>query len=276
MAQFEITEGAPGQGKSLYTANLTLKLLDRNVKWYNRQMHEFRKEIDQYKHYLKSQKDYNHLSSKPKSKKELEKPPRPVKPKKRKVLSNIRMADHIEKKYRGYIEYWINPDDIVQARDVDIIWDEIATHLDARRFALLSDDLTMFLSQYRKNGVDIYANTQDFSMIDARARLMITTVRTMRKVIGSPDPSPTKPKIKKIWGVVWIREVLNYKETDPEKKKYSWLPQFLWISKELIDVYDTRQKIEKGEAPPYKHITRKCEHADDPNHDCNFHKNIHI
>lgn len=33
MATFEITEGAPGQGKSLYTAKTARKILLRNQRW---------------------------------------------------------------------------------------------------------------------------------------------------------------------------------------------------------------------------------------------------
>jgi len=36
MATFEIIEGKPGQGKSLYTARLARKLLARNKKFYER------------------------------------------------------------------------------------------------------------------------------------------------------------------------------------------------------------------------------------------------
>jgi len=247
MAHFEITEGRPGQGKSLYTAQLVKKLIARNRKWYEKQI----------KLYTEDSKNFE-------------------KPEKRKVLSNIKFSQEFEELNKDYIDYWLDPEQITNARDVDIIWDEIATHLDSRRYALLSDDLTMFLSQYRKNGVDIYANTQDFSMVDARARLMITKVRTMLKIIGSSDPSPTKPKIKHIWGWIWVRDVLNYTETDIEKKKYSMFPSFLFITKELISMYDTRQKIGKGNPAPFRHVTRKCEHCDDPNHECNFIKNIHI
>lgn len=36
MAIFEIVEGAPGQGKSLYTARLTFRLLQRNKNGLNK------------------------------------------------------------------------------------------------------------------------------------------------------------------------------------------------------------------------------------------------
>jgi len=167
----------------------------------------------------------------------------------RKVYSNLKFSKAFEDQWTPYIEYWSTTDELCKLRDVDVLWDEIATELDARNFANLSDELKRFLSQYRKRGVDIYANTQDFSMVDARARLMVTRVATLSKIIGSPDPSPTKPPIKYIWGLVAVREVINFKEANPEKKEYQMLPSFFFIDKEDIKIYDTRQAIDSGQLP---------------------------
>lgn len=239
MATFEITEGAPGQGKSLYTARMTERLILRNMKW--------------------------HLKGNPI----------------RKVVSNIRFSEWFEEEYKEFIAYWTDPSEIVNLNDCDLIWDEIATELDSRNFANLSVEMKRFLSQYRKRGVDIYANTQDFSMIDMRARLMITKVRTLTKIIGSSDLSTTKPPPKHIWGLIVIRDVENYKETNPEKKKYGIIPDFMFIEKRLTSIYDTRQDIPMGKPAPLKHIELECELKGkvDPKtqklHDCQFHKIIH-
>lgn len=40
MAVFEIAEGAPGMGKSLYTARKTEILLRRNLRWEKKQAYE--------------------------------------------------------------------------------------------------------------------------------------------------------------------------------------------------------------------------------------------
>jgi len=207
MATFEIIEGAPGQGKSLYTAKLAQRVLERNKKWA-------------------------HQSG-------------IVRP----VYSNIHFSEEFEKKWRGFIKYWTTPAELVKLTDCDVLWDEIATELDSRNFANLSDELKRFLSQYRKRGVDIFANTQDFSMVDARARLMVTRVATLSKLIGSPDPSPTKPPIKYIWGLIAVREVINFKEANPDKKEYQFFPSFFFIDKEDISIYDTRQAIDSGSLP---------------------------
>lgn len=216
MATFEIVEGAPGQGKSLYTAKIALWLLERNKKWYAKS---------------------GIL---------------------RVVCSNMKLSEELERAYPGAIRYWTDSAQLCEMRDVDILWDEIATELDGRNFANLSTELKRFLSQYRKRGVDIYANTQDFSMIDARARLMISGVKTLSKIAGSRDISTTKPKVKHIWGLVMVRTVNNYRETDPEKKQYDFLPSFFFIEKSLVAVYDTRQDIAQGEPPPLRHEVRKC------------------
>lgn len=235
MAIFEISEGQPGQGKSLYTSKETIRLLERNKKWFEK--------------------------GNPK----------------RKIYSNIKFSEKFEKKWESYIEYWSDLSDLVKIKDCDIIWDEIATELDSRNWTNLSVEVKRFLSQYRKRGIDIYANTQDFSMVDQRARLMVTKVRTLVKLIGSRDISNTKPAPKKIWGIIFIREVTNYKETDPEKKKYEIIPDFLIIKKELTDIYDTRQDIPLGKPTPLKHEVRFCEHHKDAGGDgkCDFCKTFH-
>jgi len=170
----------------------------------------------------------------------------------RQVYSNLKFSENFEQEHGEFLRYWNTTEQLCQLRDVDVIWDEIATELDSRNFALLSDELKRFLSQYRKRGIDIYANTQDFSMIDARARLMITRVATLKKILGSADPSPTKPPIKKIWGLTIIRDVINFKESDPAFKKYEFVPDFFFIDKKDIEIYDTRQDITTGQLPVKK------------------------
>jgi len=235
MATFEITEGPPGQGKSLYTARTSERLLLRNLRW------------------------------------EQAGNPR------RLLWSNLRYSEDFEKKWEGFIRYWSDSSQLVKLRDCDIIWDEIATELDARNWPNLSIEMKRFLSQYRKRGIDIFANTQDFSMIDQRARLMISSVRTLTKMIGSRDISTTKPPPKRIWGLVLIRDVINYREVAPEKKKYEIFPSLMLITRELVSIYDTRQDILLGKPPPLRHEIRMCEKHKDAGGDgsCTFCKEFH-
>lgn len=212
MATFEIIEGKPGQGKSLYSARIVKKLIKRNTKY--------------------------------KEKTGILRP----------IYSNIKFSDEFEKENKEYIKYWLTTDEITQLHDCDLIWDEIATELDSRSFANLTEDLKRFLSQYRKRGVDIYANTQDFSMIDARARLMVTRVASLSKLFGSSDPSATKPAVKRIWGIVAIREVEDILADDPHNKKYGPFPSFFFIDKEDIAIYDTRQDIPQSPPTPLKKL----------------------
>lgn len=235
MATFEITEGAPGQGKSLYTARTARRILLRNQRW------ERKSGV------------------------------------RRLVYSNLKFSEEFEKEFDGYIKYWSDSSQLVKLRDCDIIWDEIATELDARNWPNLSIEMKRFLSQYRKRGIDIYANTQDFSMIDQRARLMISNVRTLTKLVGSRDISTTKPPPKYIWGVCLIRDVQNYRELDPEKKKYDILFSLLFISRNLVSIYDTTQDIALGKPPPLRHEVRFCEHHKEAggHGDCDFCKIFH-
>jgi len=236
MAIFEITEGAPGQGKSLYTAKTARKLLERNRKWESKGN------------------------------------PRRI------LRSNLKFSEQFEQEFSGYIEYWSDASELVKFRDCDIIWDEIATELDSRNWANLSVEMKRFLSQYRKRGIDIYANTQDFSMIDQRARLMVTHVRRLTKICGSRDLSTTKPNPKHIWGVILVREVSNFKATEVDKKKFEIFPSFFFIEKGLVSIYDTRQDIALGKPAPLRHEVRRCSHHRDEGGDgsCDFCKVFHV
>lgn len=200
----------------------------------------------------------------------------------RKIASNIKYSEALEKKWEGYIIYWTDLDVVCKMRDVDLIWDEIATELDSRNWVNLTAETKRFLSQYRKRGVDIYANTQDFSLIDARARLMVTRVKTMKKVMGSRDISTTKPNPKYIWGVIMIKDLINYRTmTTPETRKYEVIPDFLFIERSLVETYDTRQDIPVGEKPRLHHEVVYCEYhgkgEDETNGiHCNFCQVRHI
>jgi len=173
-------------------------------------------------------------------------------------------SEKFEEEWEGYLKYWSNANDLVKLYDVDIIWDEIATELDARNWTNLGEEMKRFLSQYRKRGIDIYANTQDFSMIDQRARLMISNVRTLKKIIGSRDISTTKPNPKYIWGLVMIRDVINFKETQIDKKQYEFLPGFMLIERELVEIYDTRQDIPASPPLPIIKKWTPIEHIGGP------------
>lgn len=222
MATFAVYEGAPGQGKSLLMCKLAKQIIKRNIK-----LHEKYPEL-------------------------------PI----RYLYSNIKFSKEFENYAGEFLKYWTNTSDIVKLRDIDLLWDEIATELDSRNYLNLTDELKRFLSQYRKRGIDIYANTQDFSMVDARARLMITEVYTLKKAMGSRDISASKPYPPKIWGICFAWNVTNYRELEPEKKQISWLDsEFFFITKDLISMYDTTQDIPQGELPPLKHTVRKCEHC---------------
>lgn len=190
----------------------------------------------------------------------------------RKVCSNIKFSPEVEEYFKEHIAYWEDPFDLIKERHVDVIWDEIATYLDSTQWANVPLELKRWLQQHRKFGIDIYGNTQDFAMVDISMRRMTEQLFYMRKLIGSADKSATRPEIKRIWGIIMVRELdpQAYKEESKQNKGVG-LPRFIWISKTLIEVFDTGQEIQMGKYPPLKHIEREC---GDPN--CTFHKVLHI
>jgi len=191
----------------------------------------------------------------------------------RKLYSNIHFSPDVEAEFKGYIEYWSDPAALVKLRDCDVIWDEIATHLDSTQWQNMSLELKRWLQQHRKYGVEIYGTTQDFAQIDKSMRRLTSDLLLLSKFFGSPDPSPTRPIVERAWGLVLIR-TLDPQKYDEEKSKfeaYGVLPKVMWISTKWVSIFDTRQEILSGKYPPLRHIGRDCERTD-----CSFHKIIHV
>jgi len=211
MAYWELVVGAPGNGKSLYMARTTRWLINRNKK-----------------NFVK----YGIF---------------------REVRANSKFSKKFEEDAKlihegveyNFLNYWETMSDVLKMRNVDIVWDEIATEMDAREAATLPREVKRFISQYRKRGLEIYSNTQDFSYVDKRARGFITNLFVLTKILGSPDPSPTKPPIKKIWGVIIKRQAKyeSIRAETPERLEFHWLPSFFFIEKEDCESYDTLDDI---------------------------------
>jgi len=194
----------------------------------------------------------------------------------RPVYTNLHLNSDLEEEYKGFIYYWDDPSQLVQLRDCDVFWDEIATHLDSTQWKEVPLELKRWLQQHRKFGIDIYGTTQDFAMVDVSMRRMTGELFLLTKIIGSPDKSATRPEVRYVWGLIFIRTLnpQDYKEDQKENKARGF--SFMWISKKLVQTFDTTQEILQGKYPPLKHIERQCELAGLPGHNCDYHKVLHV
>lgn len=175
----------------------------------------------------------------------------------RQVVSNITIAPWLHEAYPGFIGSWSEPEELLPLRDVDIVWDEIATYLDSTQWQNVPLDVKRFLQQHRKRGVDIYGTTQAFGMVDISMRRLVDDLFVCTKLLGSRNPSPTKPPVRTIWGLIWISQI-DPATFDDEKPKKAGVPDWLVINKRLVSVYDTLQEIFPVKLPPLKHSERRC------------------
>jgi len=188
----------------------------------------------------------------------------------RKVYSNLKFAQHIEQEYELFIQYWWDPSQLVAIRDSDVLWDEIATHLDSTQWANMSLEIKRWLQQHRKFGIEIYGTTQDFAMVDKSMRRMTSDLYYLSKIMGSRDKSATKPPVKYVWGLVVIKTLDPVVYDEDTKTQGRGIPGFMWLRREGVEVFDTTQEIKMGKYPPLNHIERECITVG-----CNFHKIVH-
>lgn len=188
----------------------------------------------------------------------------------RPIYSNLHLNPELEERYEKFLKYWEDPAELVKSRDVDVFWDEIATHLDSTQWQNVALEIKRWLQQHRKFGIEIYGTTQDFAMVDKSMRRMTSDLYYLTKLIGSRDKSSTKPDPKYIWGLVAVKELDPTTYDEDTKTMRAGFPSFMWFSRETVNVFDTRQEIKSGKYPPLNHIERDC-----IKEGCDFHKIVH-
>lgn len=174
----------------------------------------------------------------------------------REIWINAPMNQEIKEKYKDRLFYWQNPMEMIftdypynkmKRRNIDVIWDEIAVELPCDGWKDTDPEIRKFFAQHRHRGIRIFANTQDYKMMDINARRMTTRIYEIRKIIGSRDPSPTLPPVKLIWGFAlkWELNKQLIRRDDQIRKKETLIPDIIWISKKLVNSYDMTFDIDK-------------------------------
>jgi len=176
----------------------------------------------------------------------------------RQIYSNVRFNEKIEKKYSRFIRYWTELDDLWKARDIDVIWQEMAAYLDSNDYKIVPRELKRWLQLHRHYGVDIYGDTQDFPMIDISVRRIANHVYRLFKLFGSRDKSATRPKVRFIWGVVLMLYVDPNTFAD-DKQDYRYVGwKLMCFGNKICNVFNSYEDLNYNSYPPLKHVIRKC------------------
>lgn len=232
-----VITGRAGAGKSTLLAQLHEEVLERNGRWY--QKTGLLRPIYTNLKLSKELEDYWGVAESPDDK-------------------------------EAFIHYWHEPIQLKDLKDCDVFIDEIARFFDASQWQNTPLSLKAWLQQHRKLGINLYGNAQDFGQVDIAYRRLTSTLFYLVKIVSSRDPSPTRPPIKRVWGlsVVYTIEPTDYKEDQKENRTAFY--SLFFITKRKTQIFDTRQIIKGGAYPPLQHIERTCE-----NPDCGHIKVIH-
>lgn len=195
---------------------------------------------------------------------------------KRKVYTNVKLAEFLEKEYSDYIEYFSDEKSfqniVSNVKDADIYIDEVSNYFDADNYQNMPFSYKVFLNQYAKDGNTIQCTTQDASQLYKRARRKVTKIYQHHKIMGNPSPSPTRPEIKTIWGIwiAWASRFTMSADGELELTREWGLPNIGFLTREIVDCYDTTQHIEKLQYQVLGHYEYAC--ADEG---CDFKKTVH-
>jgi len=161
---------------------------------------------------------------------------------------------------------WKDLEELPSLNGADLFIDEVGTYFDSRTYSMLPLDIRLWLAQASKLGVDIFGAAQDFAQVDISFRRLTTHLYLVTKLAGSMRPHPTRPPVKRIWGICTVREMdpINYDTSEGQNNPKGW-PWPFFIRRSACELFDTTKRIEKSAPPPYKHVPRRCE---EPN--CKF------
>jgi len=181
----------------------------------------------------------------------------------RRILSNMPLSPSLMAKWPDRIGYWRTLEEVCEQEDCDVIWDEVANQMDARNWLNLPQSVKEWLRHHDKVGVEVYANTQNFEAVDVQFRRLVNRLFVVSKLIGSPRPAATKPPIRKVWGIIMMRQhdPKLYKfvnDTGEEVKSAYGMPSFFTIRREYVDAYDTTYKVPADLETELRHIEKVC------------------
>jgi hypothetical protein len=179
----------------------------------------------------------------------------------RPIASNLYFSESFEAmaKLLGIkIIYWKDLSELVLLENCDVIMDEVGNYFDARGWSELNLDVRVWLTQGAKCGVDIYGSAQDFAQVDKAFRRLTNNLYHIRKMLGSPRPAPTRPAVKRIWGVCYVRSLDPQGYDEDKFKTNSLIPSFFFIKKKYCEIFNTSQKILRSVPPPLKKVVRVC------------------
>lgn len=175
---------------------------------------------------------------------------------KRALWSNMKFSKAIEDAHLGYdLHYWTDPRELYGLRDVDILWDDIGIYLATEEWDKVDKRLRKMLIMYRHRGLRIYATTQDYKQVAIQYRRMVKTAYKMTKVIGSRDKSATRPPVKRVWGLIWLRK-FDVEELEAQKSGGASLKRlkkdgsaffpsdWFFIERDLVDMYDSYEELD--------------------------------
>jgi len=219
-----ITQALPGNGKTLLAAELLIKLLRRNI-------HQFENGIVKER---------------------------------RRVAANIVVNPELKREFSDYIVEWDGLDDLVKLRGADVIFDDMGTVLDAQRWADVPEDTKRWFRWHEHYGCDVYGNCQEFKDLANVVRKLTVSLTHLNKIMGSRRPHPTRPPVKKPWGIILSRPMkIDTSERPMDERHYEhvFTYRLKMIRKKYCDVYDTTQDMKELNYPPLIHVERECGHC---------------
>jgi hypothetical protein len=176
----------------------------------------------------------------------------------RHLYTNIRFSPDVEKKYKRFIRYFDDIYAMPSWRDADIFVDELAVYFDSQEWDRTPKSIKRFLRLHRHYRIDIYGIAQDFKTVDNSFRRLTKELFYMHRVMGTREPNPNKPPIKRPF-LLGMQRSVDRKLWELEKEHYDFIStEWFLHGRSTFEVFDTAQDLPEQPLPPLIKQVRVC------------------
>lgn len=164
------------------------------------------------------------------------------------LYSNIKFNPELELKYKRFIKYFDDLENIADIKNSDIIIDEISLYFDSHNWESLPRRTKKYLRLHRHYNVNIFGATQDFKTVDPSFRRLVAkdNLYYFDRFWASREPDPDLPPMKYPY-LFTVRRRVRFDCYDDEKIDYRFTGyKFCLFLRKDFNVFDTHQEFSLG------------------------------
>lgn len=181
------------------------------------------------------------------------------------VLRTLGLREGFYQKWKDWIVYFDELDELVQFKGVDVYLDDITLRLSARNWDMLKSDVQDWLTGSSRLSCNVYFTAVTFKRVVIDFRENTDYVAVVTKGMGSRRPMIGYPPVRKPWGIINEQSIspADFRSDSFNESEHSGGKIHL-IRKKYLSIYDHQNISLRSGYPDLEPRLRWCRVEDCP------------